>query len=87
MGTGFASVCRQVFFTVSSDSGNYDVAAKYYETLSDTTVEQVSGLLYIEKTPWKFVKAEGYQDNWNVTYGADPFSLAVEGKLGENRLR
>lgn len=74
-------------FAVSSNSANYDVTVKYYEDLSDTTNEQTGGgILHIVNAPWKFVKAEGYQDTWDVTYGTDPFSLAVEGKIGENRL-
>ena len=74
-------------FAVSSNSANYDVTVKYYEDLSDTTNEQTGGgILHIANAPWEFVKAEGYQDTWNVTYGTDPFSLAVEGKIGENRL-
>ncbi len=74
-------------FAVSSNSANYDVTVKYYEDLSDTTNEQTGGgILHIANAPWKFVKAEGYQDTWDVTYGTDPFSLAVEGKMGENRL-
>ena len=74
-------------FAVSSNSANYDVTVKYYEDLSDTTNEQTGGgILHIANAPWKFVKAEGYQDTWDVTYGTDPFSLAVEGKIGENRL-
>ena len=74
------------FFTVSSNSTNYEVAVKYYENLSEATVEQGSGILHIEEAPWEFVKVTGYQDEWNVTYGTDAFPLAVEGKLGENRL-
>lgn len=74
-------------FAVSSNSANYDVTVKYYEDLSDTTNEQTGGgILHIANAPWKFVKAEGYQDTWDVTYGTDPISLAVEGKIGENRL-
>ena len=73
-------------FIVSSDSANYDVTVKYYEDLSDMTIEQESGILSIENAPWEFVKAKGYQDEWKVTYGVDSFPLAVEGKLGENRL-
>lgn len=74
-------------FAVSSNSANYDVTVKYYEDLSDTTNEQTGGgILHIANVPWEFVKAEGYQDTWDVTYGTDPFSLAVEGKIGENRL-
>ena len=76
-----------IHISVSSNSANYDVTVKYYEDLSDTTNEQTGGgILHIANAPWKFVKAEGYQDTWDVTYGTDPFSLAVEGKIGENRL-
>ena len=74
------------FYTVKSNSTNYEVTVEYYKDLSNLVGKQIAGFLYITQTQWEFVKAAGYKDVWNVTYGTDPFSLAVEGKIGENRL-
>lgn len=64
----------------ASTSGNYRIKVEgYYEDIDDpAAVTRENGFLYTDKAEGKFVKLKGYQDNWSVSYGADPFSLAVK---------
>ena len=64
----------------ASTSGNYRIKVEgYYEDIDDlAAVTRENGFLYTDKAQGEFVKLAGYQDNWSVSYGADPFSLAVK---------
>ena len=64
----------------ASTSGNYSIQVEgYYEDIDDSAaVTRENGFLYTDKAEGKFVKLKGYQDDWKVRYGDDPFSLAVE---------
>ena len=66
----------------ASTSGNYSIKVEgYYEAINNddsAAVTRENGFLYTDKAEGKFVKLAGYQDNWSVSYGADPFSLAVK---------
>ena len=64
----------------ASTSGNYSIKVEgYYEDINDpAAVTRENGFLYTDKAQGKFVKLAGYQDNWSVSYGDAPFSLAVK---------
>ncbi len=66
----------------ASTSGNYSIKVEgYYEDINNddpVTVTRERGFLYTDKAEGKFVKLAGYQDNWSVSYGDAPFSLAVK---------
>ena len=64
----------------ASTSGNYSIKVEgYYEGINDpAAVTRENGFLYTDKAQGKFVKLAGYQDNWSVSYGDAPFSLAVK---------
>ena len=64
----------------ASTSGNYSIKVEgYYEDINDpAVVTRENGFLYTDKAQGKFVKLAGYQDNWSVSYGDAPFSLAVK---------
>ena len=66
----------------ASTSGNYSIKVEgYYEDINHddpAAVTRENGFLYTDKAEGKFVKLTGYQDNWSVSYGDAPFSLAVE---------
>ena len=66
----------------ASTSGNYSIKVEgYYEDINHddpAAVTRENGFLYTDKAQGKFVKLAGYQDNWSVSYGDAPFSLAVE---------
>ena len=66
----------------ASTSENYSIKVEgYYEDINHddpAAVTRKNGFLYTDKAEGKFVKLAGYQDNWSVSYGAAPFSLAVE---------
>ena len=66
----------------ASTSGRYSIKVEsYYEDINNddpAAVTRENGFLYTDKAQGKFVKLKGYQDNWSVSYGAAPFSLAVE---------
>ena len=64
----------------ASTSGNYSIKVEgYYEDIDDpAAVTRENGFLYTDKAQGKFVKLKGYQDDWKVRYGDDPFSLAVK---------
>ena len=65
-----------------SVSGKYKVAVEeYYDNLQDLTTgngKDVRGWFIIQQAQGELVKEDGYQDEWNVTYGDTPFSLAVK---------
>ena len=66
----------------ASTSGRYSTKVEgYYEAINNddpAAVTRENGFLYTDKAQGEFVKLAGYQDNWSVSYGADPFSLAVK---------
>ena len=66
----------------ASTSGRYSIKVEgYYEDINhddSAAVTRKNGFLYTDKAQGKFVKLAGYQDNWSVSYGAAPFSLAVK---------
>ena len=66
----------------ASTSGRYSIKVEgYYEAINNddpAAVTRENGFLYTDKAQGEFVKLAGYQDNWSVSYGADPFSLAVK---------
>ena len=66
----------------ASTSGNYSIKVEsYYENINNddpAAVTRENGFLYTDKAQGKFVKLAGYQDNWSVSYGDAPFSLAVK---------
>lgn len=66
----------------ASTSGNYSIKVEgYYEDINNddpAAVTRENGFLYTDKAQGKFVKLAGYQDNWSVSYGDAPFSLAVK---------
>lgn len=66
----------------ASTSGNYSIKVEsYYENINNddpAAVTRENGFLYTDKAQGEFVKLAGYQDNWSVSYGDAPFSLAVE---------
>ena len=66
----------------ASTSGNYSIKVEgYYEAINNddsAAVTRENGFLYTDKAQGKFVKLAGYQDNWSVSYGDAPFSLAVK---------
>ena len=66
----------------ASTSGNYSIKVEgYYEAINNddsAAVTRENGFLYTDKAQGEFVKLAGYQDNWSVSYGGAPFSLAVK---------
>lgn len=66
----------------ASTSENYSIKVEgYYEDINHddpAAVTRKNGFLYTDKAEGKFVKLKGYQDDWKVRYGDDPFSLAVK---------
>lgn len=66
----------------ASTSRNYSIKVEgYYEDINHddpAAVTRENGFLYTDKAQGEFVKLAGYQDNWSVSYGDAPFSLAVE---------
>ena len=66
----------------ASTSGNYSIKVEgYYEDINNddpAAVTRENGFLYTDKAQGEFVKLAGYQDNWSVSYGDAPFSLAVK---------
>ena len=66
----------------ASTSGNYSIKVEgYYEDINhddSAAVARENGFLYTDRAQGEFVKLAGYKDNWSVSYGDAPFSLAVE---------
>ena len=66
----------------ASTSGRYSIKVEsYYEDINNddpAAVTRENGFLYTDKAQGEFVKLAGYQDNWSVSYGGAPFSLAVK---------
>lgn len=66
----------------ASTSGNYSIKVEgYYEDINhddSAAVTRENGFLYTDKAQGEFVKLAGYKDNWSVSYGDAPFSLAVK---------
>ena len=80
------SDCGEYPFTVSSDSGNYEVTAKYYENLSDLSNPKTEGTLTITKAAGEIVQKEGFTASKTVVYGDPDFSLNVSPNNKEGKL-
>lgn len=76
----YAPVAKHAFY-VKSDSQNYDVTVKYFETLKDTTQDVEYGWFIIEKAAGEIVKTTEFKDVQNVQYRYDSdfatFNLGV----------
>ena len=66
----YASVGKYAF-NVKSDSKNYEVTVKYFETLTDTTKELECGWCVIEKAAGGIEKTAAFKDVQNVQYRYD----------------
>ncbi len=80
------SDCGKYPFTVSSDSGNYEVTTKYYENLSDLSNPKTEGTLTITKAAGEIIQKEGFTANKTVVYGDPDFSLNVSPNNKEGKL-
>ena len=80
------SDCGKYPFTVSSDSGNYEVTAKYYENLSDLSSPKTEGTLTITKAAGQIIRNEGFTASKTVVYGDPDFSLNVSPNNKEGKL-
>ena len=80
------SDCGEYPFTVSSDSGNYEVTAKYYENLSDLSNPKTEGTLTITKAAGEIIQNEGFTASKTVVYGDPDFSLNVSSNNKEGKL-
>ena len=80
------SDCGEYPFTVSSDSGNYEVTAKYFDNLSDLTNPKTEGTLTITKAAGEIIQNEGFTASKTVVYGDPDFSLNVSPNNKEGKL-
>ena len=80
------SDCGEYPFTVSSDSGNYEVTVKYYENLSDLSNPKTEGTLTITKAAGEIIQNEGFTASKTVVYGDPDFSLNVSSNNKEGKL-
>ena len=80
------SDCGKYSFTVSSNSSNYEVTAKYYENLSDLANSKAEGTLTITKAAGEFIQNEGFTASKTVTFKDSAFSLNVSPNNREGKL-
>ena len=80
------SDCGEYPFTVSSDSGNYEVTAKYYENLSDLSNPKTEGTLTITKAAGEIIRNEGFTTSVTAVYKDPDFSLNVSPNNKEGKL-
>ena len=80
------SDCGKYPFTVSSDSGNYEVTAKYYDNLSDLSNPKTEGTLTITKAAGKIIQNEGFTASVTAVYKDPDFSLNVSPNNKEGKL-
>lgn len=84
-----ASAGRYAFY-VKSDSQNYEVAVKYYETLADTTKDVEYGLFIIEKADGEIDRTADFKAVQDVQYRYDgdfaTFNLGVTANHKEAQL-
>lgn len=80
------SDCGEYPFTVSSDSGNYEVTAKYFDNLSDLTNPKTEGTLTITKAAGEIIQNEGFTTSVTAVYKDPDFSLNVSPNNKEGKL-
>lgn len=80
------SDCGKYSFTVSSNSSNYEVTAKYYEKLSDLSNPRTEGTLTITKAAGEIIQNEGFTASKTVVYKDPAFSLNVSPNNREGKL-
>ena len=80
------SDCGEYPFTVSSDSGNYEVTAKYFDNLSDLTNPKTEGTLTITKAAGEIIRNEGFTTSVTAVYKDPDFSLNVSPNNREGKL-
>ena len=80
------SDCGEYSFTVSSNSSNYEVTAKYYEKLSDLSNPRTEGTLTITKAAGEIIQNEGFTASKTVVYKDPAFSLNVSPNSREGKL-
>ena len=80
------SDCGEYPFTVSSDSGNYEVTAKYFDNLSDLTNPKTEGTLTITKAAGEIIQNEGFTTSKTAVYKDPDFSLNVSPNNREGKL-
>ena len=80
------SDCGKYSFTVSSNSSNYEVTAKYYEKLSDLSNPRTEGTLTITKAAGEIIQNEGFTASKTVVYKDPAFSLNVSPNSREGKL-
>ena len=80
------SDCGKYSFTVSSNSSNYEVTAKYYENLSDLSNPKAEGTLTITKAAGEIIKDEGFTASKTVVFKDSAFSLNVSPNNREGKL-
>lgn len=80
------SDCGKYSFTVSSNSSNYEVTAKYYENLSDLANSKAEGTLTITKAAGEIIQNEGFTASKTVVYKDPAFSLNVSPNNREGKL-
>lgn len=80
------SDCGKYSFTVSSNSSNYEVTAKYYENLSDLANSKAEGTLTITKAVGEIIQNEGFTASKTVTFKDSAFSLNVSPNNREGKL-
>lgn len=77
------SDCGKYSFTISSNSSNYEVMAKYYENLSNPKEE---GAITITKAAGEIIKDEGFTASKTVVFKDSAFSLNVSPNNREGKL-
>lgn len=80
------SDCGKYAFTVSSNSRNYEVTAKYCENLSDLSNPKTEGTLTITKAVGEIIRKEGFTASKTVVYKDPAFSLNVSANSMEGKL-
>ena len=80
------SDCGTYPFTVSSDSSNYEVTAKYYEDLSNLSSPGTEGTLTITKAAGEIIRGDGFEQSKTVTFKDPDFSLNVSPNNSEGKL-
>lgn len=80
------SDCGKYSFTVSSNSSNYEVTAKYYENLLDLANSKAEGAITITKAAGEIIKDEGFTASKTVVFKDSAFSLNVSPNNREGKL-
>lgn len=80
------SDCGKYSFTISSNSSNYEVMAKYYENLSNLSNPKEEGAITITKAAGEIIKDEGFTASKTVTFKDSAFSLNVSPNSREGKL-